>query len=114
MVKAVVFLSGGLDSAVTLALALKQGRECYALGFDYGQRHRVELEHAQKIALHYNVPFRIIHIDSCIFKTSSLVSDISVPKNRSKKEIGSGKIPILMFLHATHFFWPTLWDKQNC
>lgn len=93
MTKAIVLLSGGLDSSVLLALALKQGRECYALSFDYGQRHRVELEFAQKIALHYNVSQRIIHIDSSIFKISSLVSDISVPKNRSKEEIANGKIP---------------------
>lgn len=93
MVKAVIQLSGGLDSSVTLALALKQGRECFAIGFDYGQRHRVELEHAQKIASHYNVSFRVIHIDSTLFKISSLVSDIPVPKNRSEKEIGNGKIP---------------------
>lgn len=93
MTKAIVLLSGGLDSAVLLALALKQGRECYALSFDYGQRHRIELEYAQKIALHYNVSQRIIHIDSSVFKSSSLVSDISVPRNRSKEEIASGKIP---------------------
>lgn len=90
MVRAIVLLSGGLDSTVVLAMALNQGRECLALGFDYGQRHLIELEHAQKIADHYRVNFRIIHLDSSLFKTSSLVSDITVPKNRSKQEIAKG------------------------
>lgn len=93
MVQAVVLLSGGLDSTVMLAWALKQGRKCHALSFDYGQRHRVELEHAEKIALHYNVNIQLIHIDSRIFKSSSLVSDIPIPKNRSQDEISRGKIP---------------------
>ncbi|QLH35373.1 MAG: 7-cyano-7-deazaguanine synthase QueC [Parachlamydiaceae bacterium] len=93
MVKAVVLLSGGLDSSVILALAQKQGRECFALGFNYGQRHVIELEHAARIAQYYQVPLRIVHIDPCIFKISSLVSDLSVPKNRSLAEIGSGEIP---------------------
>jgi 7-cyano-7-deazaguanine synthase len=90
---AIVLLSGGLDSTVSLAIALKNGRKCHALGFDYGQRHRVELEYAQKIADYYGVPYRIICIDSSLFETSSLVSDLSVPKNRSKEQIFSGKIP---------------------
>jgi len=93
MVRAVVLLSGGLDSAVMLALALKQGRECYALSFDYGQRHRVELEYAQKLALYYHVNLCIIHVDSSFFKSSSLVSGIEVPKNRTKDQISAGKIP---------------------
>lgn len=91
--KAVILLSGGLDSTVILAMALNKGRQCYAIGFDYGQRHRVELEYAQKIANYYNVHFRIISIDSFIFENSSLVSDISMPKNRSIEEIARGKIP---------------------
>lgn len=91
--KAVVLLSGGLDSTLVLALALKQERECFALSFDYGQRHRIELEYAAKIAAHYNVEQRIIKIDPSIFNTSSLVSNKEIPKNRSQKEILSGKIP---------------------
>lgn len=93
MVKAVILLSGGLDSTVILAMALHQKRECYAIGFDYGQRHCVELEHAQKIAKYYAVDFRILRIDSSIFKSSSLVSNLAVPKNRTTEEITRSKIP---------------------
>lgn len=92
-VKAVVLLSGGVDSSVILALAKKQGRECHAIAFDYGQRHRVELEYAEKIASYYQVKLRVIRIDPYIFQTSALVSDLTVPKNRSIEEIGNGKIP---------------------
>jgi len=53
--KSVVLLSGGLDSATTLAIALDDGYEVYALSFDYGQKHSRELESAKKIAKHYNV-----------------------------------------------------------
>lgn len=93
MVRAVILLSGGLDSSVLLAMALKQGRECYTISFDYGQRHLVELEYAQKITQHYNVSMRVIHIDSSLFRTSSLVSEIDLPQNRTKEEISAGKIP---------------------
>ncbi|BBI16679.1 7-cyano-7-deazaguanine synthase QueC [Neochlamydia sp. S13] len=93
MKRAIVLLSGGLDSTVILALALAQGRECYALSFDYGQRHRIELTHASKIATYYQVKHCIVQIDSRVFKSSSLVSDLAVPKNRSKEDIGSGKTP---------------------
>lgn len=92
MVKAVVLLSGGLDSTVILASALHEGRECYALSFDYGQRHRIELEHAKKIAFYYNVKHQVVPIDSTLFQLSSLTSDLEVPKNRSLEEIGN-KIP---------------------
>ena len=53
MEKAVCLLSGGLDSATCLALARRDGYQCYALSFDYGQRHRVELEAAERIAQHF-------------------------------------------------------------
>lgn len=55
MNKAVVLLSGGLDSATTLAIAREQGFDCYAISFDYGQRHRVELNAAADLAQHMNV-----------------------------------------------------------
>lgn len=91
--KAVVLLSGGLDSTVMLALAISQGRQCHAISFDYGQKHRVELESAKAVAAHYGIPHRIIAIEPITFWNSSLVGDQSVPKGRTSAEIGSGSIP---------------------
>lgn len=91
--RAIVLLSGGLDSTVLLAIALKQQRECYALSFDYGQRHRIELDSAKKIARHYGVDHRIIAIDPTVFAKSSLVSTAAVPKDRTPSQISSGSIP---------------------
>lgn len=93
MVKAIILLSGGLDSAVVLALALKHHRECHALSFNYGQRHRIELEYANNLANYYGVEQKIISIDPSIFQKSALVSHESVAKNRTKEEIANGKVP---------------------
>lgn len=86
MTKAIILFSGGLDSTVMLALALEQKRDCHCLSFNYGQKHKIELEHAKAIAAHYRVPHRIITIDPSAFETTSLVSNISVPKYASAKE----------------------------
>lgn len=93
--KAVVLFSGGLDSTVVLALALSQGKKCLALSFDYGQRHKIELEAAKKIADHYGVEHRIIPIFPQTFsmKGSGLTTDGEIPKNRSLKEMQSGQVP---------------------
>jgi 7-cyano-7-deazaguanine synthase len=88
--KAIVLFSGGLDPTVMLAMALSQGRDCFALSFDYGQRHKIELNAAAAICKHYNVPHGIIKITTQAFEMSSLVSSLKVPKNRTKTEIGSG------------------------
>src|SRR5438552_4501321 len=94
MKHAVVLLSGGLDSATALAIARSQGYETYALSFDYGQRHRQELDAARKIAKSLAAKeHRIIKIDNQIFSGSALTDDIDVPKSRSEKEIGAG-IPV--------------------
>jgi len=91
MKHAVVLLSGGLDSATTLAIARAQGYEIYALSFDYGQRHQRELEAAKKIAKSLGTrEHRIVKIDNQIFGGSALTGDIDVPKSRSENEIGSG------------------------
>lgn len=92
--KAVLLLSGGLDSATTLALAKEQGFEVYALSFRYGQRHAVELLSAKKVAEQLGVAqHKIADIDLRLFGGSALTDDISVPKDRSDAEIGEG-IPI--------------------
>jgi 7-cyano-7-deazaguanine synthase len=94
MKHAVVLLSGGLDSAATLAIARAQDYETYALSFDYGQRHRQELEAARKVAKSLGVrEHRIVKIDNQIFGGSALTNDVDVPKSRSEKEIGAG-IPV--------------------
>ena len=92
--KAVVLLSGGLDSTTTLAIAQKEGFEVYALSFDYGQRHKVELERAREIAKNFKVAdHQIITIDLRQFGGSALTDSIDVPTNRDEKEM-SAEIPI--------------------
>lgn len=91
--KAIILLSGGLDSTVMLAKALQQGNECYALSFNYGQRHKIELKAAENIAAFYDVPHRIIMIDPACFDNSSLVTSLAVPKDRTAQQISSGGIP---------------------
>lgn len=81
MKRAVVLLSGGIDSSVTLAFAKAEGYECYALTFDYGQRHRVELEAAKKVAKHVGVKEHlVVSFDLRKIGGSALTSDIEVPK----------------------------------
>ena len=89
--KAVVLLSGGLDSTTVLAMAQSQGYNVYALSFDYGQSHRIELEAAARIAQRVGVvQHRIVRVDLRSFGGSALTDDIAVPKARSVSEIGSG------------------------
>jgi 7-cyano-7-deazaguanine synthase len=94
MKHAVALLSGGLDSATTLAIAKSQGYEIYSLSFDYGQRHRQELEAARRISDSLGVnEHRVVKIDNSIFAGSALTDDVDVPKNRTDEEIGTG-IPV--------------------
>jgi 7-cyano-7-deazaguanine synthase len=92
--KAVVLLSGGLDSATALAIAQRQGFECHALSFRYGQRHAVELEAARRIAERAGVARHVVlDIDLRAFGGSALTSDIPVPKGRRPEEM-AGEIPV--------------------
>src|SRR6266478_36697 len=101
MKHAVVLLSGGLDSATTLAIARSRGYETYALSFDYGQRHRQELDAARNIANSLAAKeHRIIKIDNQIFAGSALINDVDVPKSRSEEEIGRGIPPGHIFIGA--------------
>lgn len=80
---AICLLSGGLDSATCLAIAREEGFDCYCLSFDYGQRHRVELEAASRIARQLGAKeHRVAKIDLRVFGGSALTSDLDVPKDR--------------------------------
>lgn len=92
--KAVVLLSGGIDSATTLAVALMEGFEIYALSLDYGQRHARELEAARTVADKLGArEHLVIQLDLRRIGGSALTDDIPVPKGRSGDEIGAG-IPV--------------------
>ncbi len=91
---AVCLLSGGLDSATCLAHARREGFRCFALSFDYGQRHRYELEAARRLAQSLGAERHIVlPIDLRAFGGSALTADIDVPKHQSVEEIGTG-IPV--------------------
>ena len=94
MKRAVVLLSGGLDSSTTLAVARSEGYELYALSFDYDQRHRIELEAARLVADSLGVKeHRIVKIDRSIFGGSALTGNLAVPKSRSDQQMSKG-IPV--------------------
>jgi 7-cyano-7-deazaguanine synthase len=91
MKRAVVLLSGGLDSATTLAICARDGFTPHALSFDYGQRHKLELDAAKRIATALGAQeHRIAVIDLRVFGGSALTGDMAVPKNRESR----GEIPI--------------------
>lgn len=80
--RAVVLLSGGLDSATCLAMARESGVECYCMAFSYGQRHSIEISRAEKLAEKMGAAkFRVVEIDLRSFGGSALTSDIEVPKS---------------------------------
>jgi 7-cyano-7-deazaguanine synthase len=94
MKKAVCLLSGGLDSATCLALARRDGYETYALSFDYGQRHRVELVAAARVAESLGAKdHRLMELDLRVFGNSALTADIDVPKGRTE-EVMDSEIPV--------------------
>jgi 7-cyano-7-deazaguanine synthase len=89
--RAVCLVSGGMDSAVALAEARAQGFECHALSFDYGQRHRVELEAAARVAQALGaVEQRVVRVDLAAIGGSALTDAIAVPKDRVEADIGRG------------------------
>ncbi len=90
---AVVLLSGGMDSAVTLALLARRGFRCRAISFDYGQRHRIELECARRVAAAVGVAEHCeMRIDLRAFGGSALTAEVAVPKDRDLES--GGEIPI--------------------
>jgi 7-cyano-7-deazaguanine synthase len=84
MPKAIVLVSGGLDSATALAMAQEQGFDCHALAVDYGQRHRSELQAAQRVAEARGVPLTVIRLDLRAVGGSALTDDIEVPESESE------------------------------
>ncbi|HEX9500467.1 MAG TPA: 7-cyano-7-deazaguanine synthase QueC, partial [Thermoanaerobaculia bacterium] len=89
--KAVILLSGGLDSATVLAMARHDGRECIALSFAYGQRHEIELAAARRVANAIGVAEHIVYpIDLRLFGASALTDSINVPKDA----VGAPGIPV--------------------
>lgn len=93
--KAVVLLSGGLDSTTVLAVAKNQGFEPYAISFRYGQRHAIELEAARRVADAAGVDRHVVcDIDLRVFGGSALTADVEVPKHRSAEDLTEDEIPI--------------------
>ena len=92
--RAVVLLSGGLDSATTLAIARAEGYTCHALSFDYGQRHARELESARRVAQALEAAdHHVLRLDLRAIGGSALTDDIAVPKGRSAAAMAEG-IPV--------------------
>src|SRR5690349_5438366 len=95
MRKAVILLSGGLDSTTCLAYASHQGFDCHALSFNYGQRHSAELNAAKKIALHFNSQHQIFNLDVDQFGGSALTdTHLPVPDyHENSTEIPTTYVP---------------------
>lgn len=104
--KAVVLLSGGLDSTTVLAMARAEGFTCYCLSFRYGQRQEVELERAQRVVRHFEAKQHLIlRVDLDAIGGSALTSDIAVPKDRSSQsedEIPSTYVPARNIIFLAH------------
>ena len=93
--RAVVLLSGGLDSATVLAVARQEGFACHALSIAYGQRHAVELTAARRVAAALGVAeHRVMHLDLRALGGSALTADVPMPVDRSEGEMADGGIPI--------------------
>ena len=110
---AVVLLSGGIDSTTTLAIAIAERYQPYALSFDYGQRHKIEMQAAHRVAESLGAKeHRVARIDLRVFGGSALTDDIAVPKQRSQTEIAHG-IPITYVPARNTIFlaYPLAWAE---
>ena len=103
MKKAVVLLSGGLDSATCLAIAQRQGFETTCLSIDYGQQHGIEVERARRVAEASGSALRLVRLDLRAIGGSSLTDEIPVPKGRSAAEMASGIPPTYVPARNTVF-----------
>ena len=107
--KAVVLSSGGIDSTTALALTKAEGFVLYSLSFDYGQRHRYELEAASRVAAFFDVKKHlVVRMDMTAIGGSALTSDLQVPKGRDSDDM-SADIPITYVLPAIRSFSPMPW-----
>lgn len=112
--KAVVLLSGGLDSATALGIAKSDGFEIFAISFRYGQRHAVELDCAKRIAAHQNISQHVIaDIDLRVFGGSALTADIDVPKIVMRTTCRTAS-QSLMSLRETQSFCRSRWLGRKC
>ncbi len=101
--KAVVLLSGGLDSATVLAIAIEQGFECHALSFEYGQRHESEIGAAKAIANALGVAEHLIHtVDLSQWGGSALTDEIEVPKDGASDGIPVTYVPARNTIFLSH------------
>jgi 7-cyano-7-deazaguanine synthase len=97
--KAIILLSGGLDSATVLGMALDAGKACYPVAFDYGQRHKRELDAAARVAAHYRNDghdvndLRVVALSGLDLPSSALTSDIGVPTGTPEGEIPVTYVP---------------------
>jgi len=106
--RAVVLLSGGMDSAVTLAQARADGMSCHALSFDYGQRHRVELRCAALVAAHLGCAgHKVLSLDLRAIGGSALTSAQEVPKDRQAPAESASQIPVT-YVHARNLTFLSL------
>ena len=111
MKKAIILLSGGLDSATCLAIAKIDGFKPYALSFRYGQRHEFELDSAKAVANSQGISDHVItNIDLRAFGGSALTDDIDVPKDRDESSISEDipvtYVPARNTIFLSFFLWP--------
>lgn len=93
--KAVILLSGGMDSATCLAIAHKENYDCYAISFNYGQRHNIELTYAKRLAYTFGaIEHLIIDIDMRRIGGSALTADIEVPEYRPRQDDTDNDVPV--------------------
>lgn len=117
--KAIVLLSGGIDSATTLAVALAEHYYAIALSFDYGQRHQTELDAAKKLGVQLGVPKHFIFpLELDQIGGSALTTNVPVPKKRTEEEIGHGIPPTYVPARNTIFLsialaFAEVWDART-